>query len=331
MKVSVIVAAYNIEKYIKRCLESIINQTLKEIEIIVVNDGSTDTTLDIIKKISNIDERIIIVNQENKGLIEARKSGLEKSKGEYILFIDGDDWLELNALELLYDNAVNNKSDIVIFNAFFSYDDRRKEFNTIFTNDLDKVDNLKNLFLYKILPCIWSKFIKFEFIKFNNIEFPSDISFAEDLAIVSSLFIYNPKVSILNENLYNYYQRDNSITKTVNEKFLEINKAMEFIKRKLIEYNLYEKYKEEFEYLIFRHLFFNMVSSYSNSNIQKQMFKQYKNQNINCKNNRYITEYLYNNKLDNILFKLYNTNYYLGKLAFYPDRFIRRLNNIINK
>ena len=146
MKASIIIAAYNIETYIRRCIISIINQTLKDIEIIVVNDGSTDNTLGIIKELYKLDNRIIIVNQENKGLIEARKSGLNIAKGEYILFVDGDDWLEINTLELLYNNAKENKSDIIIYNAFLSYDDRKEKFDVIFDSYIDENDYIKNLY-----------------------------------------------------------------------------------------------------------------------------------------------------------------------------------------
>ena len=99
MKVSVIIAAYNIEEYIERCIESVINQSEIEIEIIIVNDGSTDNTLNIIKKMSDLDERIIIINQKNQGLVEARKRGLKNANGKFILFLDGDDLLENNCVE----------------------------------------------------------------------------------------------------------------------------------------------------------------------------------------------------------------------------------------
>ena len=101
MKVSVIIPAYNIEDYIGRCLESIIKQTLKDIEIIVVNDGSNDNTLAIINVFARKDNRIKIVDKKNKGSIEARKSGFKVANGEFILFIDGDDWIENDCLEIL--------------------------------------------------------------------------------------------------------------------------------------------------------------------------------------------------------------------------------------
>lgn len=125
IKVSIIVAAYNIEKYIYKCIDSIRKQTFKDIEIIIVNDGSTDSTLNIIRNLALKDSRIRIIDKKNEGLIEARKSGLDVANGEYILFVDGDDWLELDALEKLYNNAINNNSDIVIYNAYNSYDNNK--------------------------------------------------------------------------------------------------------------------------------------------------------------------------------------------------------------
>lgn len=314
-KVSIIVAAYNIENYIERCLQSIINQTLRNIEIIVVNDGSTDNTLDIIKKISRIDKRITIVNQQNKGLIETRKIGLRKARGEYVLFIDGDDWLELNTLELLYDNATVNKSDIVIYNAFLSYDDMKQKYNNV-SDNLDKDDNIKNLLLSKILPNIWSKFIKLEFIKSNNVVFPSNISFGEDLATVLSLFIHNPQISILDEYLYHYYQRNNSITKNKNDKVLEVDRALTFIEDKLRENNIYIKYEKEFEDLVFHHLFILWFLKYVDvEEINIKLYEQYKNRKLDINKNKIIKNKIRSYPLSlKIRIKCYDNSYQIGKL-----------------
>lgn len=319
MKVSVIIAAYNIENYIKRCLLSVVNQTLKDIEVIVVNDGSTDKTLEIIEEIQSKYNIVKIVDQNNKGSIEARKSGLEIAKGEYILFVDGDDWLELNALELLYNDANNNESDIVIYNAFFSYDDRKEKSSVIFDDNLDK-DYIKNLFLGKVLPCIWSKFIKLDFIKSNNIKLPSNISFAEDLAISASLFMYNPKISILRENLYNYYQRNDSITKKKNIKVLEVDKALSFIKDNLLEKNIYNKYKQEFEYMVYIYLFelWFLKEYYDEEDIGTKLYKQYKDRNIDINKNSIINKKIESYALSlKIRIKSYNKNYSYGK--FYDN------------
>ena len=179
IKVSIAIAAYNIEDYVSRCLESVVAQTLKDIEIIVVNDGSTDNTLYKIQNFGKVDDRIVVVNQKNKGLIEARKSALRVAKGEYILFIDGDDWLKLNCVEVLYNKAKLKESDIVLFNSFRAFEDGRLEKYRSFEENLDlNSDNVKKILSGEIKANIWSKFIKLYFIKINNIKYPSNITYA---------------------------------------------------------------------------------------------------------------------------------------------------------
>lgn len=315
IKVSIIVPAYNIEKYIYKCIDSIKKQTLKEIEIIIVNDGSTDSTLNIINNLALKDSRIKIIDKKNEGSIEARKSGLELANGEYILFVDGDDWLELGAIELLYKKSVENNLDILIYNAYSSYDDRKEQFN-IFNKNLTE-DMFECLLLGKIQPCLWSKFIKLEYIKNNNVEFVSDISYAEDLATTASLFMHNPNLGYLNDYLYNYYQRDNSITKTVNNRVLEIDEAIKFIKRKMKEKGLYNKYKDEYEYMIYTHIIENQLLSiyYKYESIGKKLHKQYKDNNININKNKYIKEKIAKYPLSQrIRTRAYCKSYSWGKL-----------------
>lgn len=315
IKVSVIVAAYNIENYIHRCLKSLIEQTLKNSEIIVINDGSSDNTLNVIKDYQLIDERIKIVDKENQGIIEARKSGLKLAQGEYIIFIDGDDWLEIEALDKLYTKAKVSNADIICYNAFTSYDNNKKEKKSMFNiNKIDKDNPLKSLFLDDIKVNIWAKFIKLNYIFQKNIEFPENISYAEDLATVSSLFMYNPKVQYLEDNLYNYYQRQGSITNTVNSKILEINKAICFVENQLKKNNLYEKYKQEFEQMIYNHLlFFNFMTIKNRSKYHKEIYKQYIEKNIFIKNNKYISTLINMYPIsERIRIKSYAKSYYLG-------------------
>ena len=112
--VSVIIPVYNIEKHLEKCLDSVIGQTLKDIEIIVVNDGSTDNSLDIITQYARKDSRIVIVDKPNEGLAYARKSGIEAAHGKYVQHLDGDDFLEPDACELLFKRAEETDADIVI-------------------------------------------------------------------------------------------------------------------------------------------------------------------------------------------------------------------------
>lgn len=111
-KVSIIVPIYNVERYLSRCLDSLINQTLKDIEIICINDGATDNSLEILKKFAEKDKRIIIFNQNNKGVAASRNLGLKNAKGDYIGFIDADDWIDLNYFEKLYNAITSTNSDI---------------------------------------------------------------------------------------------------------------------------------------------------------------------------------------------------------------------------
>ncbi len=120
VKISVIVPAYNVEKYISGCLVSLVNQTFREFEIIVINDGSTDNTADIINSFKKQSKNIILINTSNQGLSAARNLGIYNAKGEYIAFIDSDDWIDKNFLENLYSASINTNSDIACANIIKS-------------------------------------------------------------------------------------------------------------------------------------------------------------------------------------------------------------------
>ncbi|MGL5384032.1 MAG: glycosyltransferase family 2 protein [Culicoidibacterales bacterium] len=324
LQVSIIVVAYNIEKYIDKCLESIMNQTVTNIEIIVVNDGSTDSTLEIIQEKASQDNRIKIIDKQNAGTNEARKSGLSVAKGEYLLFVDGDDWLEVEALDVLYNKAKSNDFDIVCYNAYWSWDDKRKEQSTF--SDLLSEDHLENLFLSRILPSLCFKFIKKNYIDIYEIEFASNISYAEDLATVASLFMYKPKVGFEKSNLYNYYQRNDSITKKSNLKVLEIDIAMQFIKRKLLENNLYEQYEKEYEKLVFQNLFNDMfLAKYVNHTLLgNKLNQQYQKYQINTWRNAYIKKAVKQQPLPaRIRIQLYTYKYNYGQVFDKIYKFIK--------
>ena len=319
MKVSVIIAAYNIEKYIQRCIESVVNQSEREIEIIIVNDGSTDNTLNIINKVNELDDRIIVINKKNQGLIEARKTGLKYANGEFILFLDGDDWLENNCIEELYKTANDKKADVVLYNAYMVYDDRKEIFDTFIEKFIDdiKKNPVKNLLLLNISPTIWSKFIKKSFLEENNIEFPQNISYAEDLAAVLNIFINKPKIVCNEKRFYNYYQRNDSISNKISSKVLEIDDAIQFIKEKLVEMNIYYENKEEFEYTVFRHLLISKILRFNYLYPErKKVFQQYKARNIDINKNKYIIRDIsYGNRNLKLRINLYNLNYSIATLC----------------
>ncbi|MDU2673334.1 MAG: glycosyltransferase family 2 protein [Clostridium sp.] len=317
-KVSIIIAAYNIEEYISRCIESCINQTYDNIEIIIVNDGSTDRTLEIINKYRE-NKKIIVINKDNEGLIEARKSGYKVATGEYVLFIDGDDWLNLNAINQLYMRAIETDADIVWYKYLFAYDNntfKKKIVNRKF-DCIDGYEFLERVLVEDILPSIWSKFLKKSFIDNNKIEFPNKITFCEDLAFSVSLGIHKPKTTFLDKRLYYYYQRDNAVTKIVSNKLLDIGEAIKFIRNELERNDLMETHKEEFEYCAYLHsLYYRSDIIFRKNNIySKEMFKNWNVFNINIYNNKY-----FNRKFKEVSFKgrvatiISSKNYYLGRI-----------------
>ncbi|WP_226667503.1 glycosyltransferase family 2 protein [Metabacillus litoralis] len=321
-KVSLIIAAYNIEDYIEKCIDSLTNQTFYETEIIIVNDGSTDNTLKIVENLSKIDSRIKIINKKNEGAIEARESGFKVARGEYVLFIDGDDWLDRNAISILYNKAKEDNFDIVCYKFYKAYDNGeivRQNQSYYQYQDETMVDNkifLRWVMTNVIPPSMWSKFIKKSFITDNNIPFPRKIAIAEDLAFMCTLGIHSPKVYTLNEHLYFYYQRETSVTKKVSSKILDRIKATQYIKEQLKKHNLYLKYKSEFEYLVFIHNFYCIISIiYGDKIYGRKLYKEWKKKGINIYNNKYYKKLIINEPIKvRIATRLFERNYMIGRI-----------------
>lgn len=313
-KVSVIVIAYNIENYIGRCLTSIMNQTFKDIEIIVVNDGSTDETFNVIKKKETLDTRIQSIYKCNSGPMDARKVGLEAAKGEYVLFVDGDDWIHHETINRLYGKAVIDNADIVLFNFFIANGEKFTPSKSYKENILDISDNLKSAILCNILPSMCTKFIRREFIINNKIKMPTNLSYAEDLATTINLFMYHPKLSFLTDNLYYYFQRSGSITKSIDSKLLDIPQAVTYIKNSLIENDLMQKYTNEFNYLAFTHIFYNkIIGTNTYGPIHKKIYASWKKQKIPLKNNHYYHQLIKKSSIGwKIKILAFNFNYYIG-------------------
>lgn len=202
VKISIIIPVYNAGKYIEQCINSIINQNLYEIEAIFVDDGSTDNSLNILNTYAQKDNRIVIISQKNSGVSVARNSGLEVAQGEYIMFIDSDDWLESNCLLQIY-NAIKDKNlDILAFRHVCCLDNKRRS-----GNFFDLKNYSTNTDMFKIIPflfVIWNKIYKREFLKKNNIAFPKDLKYAEDGVFNLECLYAQPKFSIDYTLGYNY-------------------------------------------------------------------------------------------------------------------------------
>ena len=248
-KVSIIVPVYNVEKYLAKCLDSLVNQTLKDIEIIVVNDGSPDNSEQIIKKyLKKYPDKIIYLKKENGGQGSARNLGIEKSNGEYIGFVDSDDYADIKMFEKLYNIGKINNSDIVI-----TRDSTITENGNIYDNQyFNKFENKKeNAFFGNMGVC--NKIYRRSLIE--NIKFKEKVWY-EDLAFTIKTLINANKIDYyFDESLYYYLKRNGSTMNNSNvdrnlEILLAFDDALEYINK-----NKYNKYYEVIEFLAIDHIY----------------------------------------------------------------------------
>ncbi len=231
-KISVIVPVYNVEKFLKKCLHSIISQTFRDIEIICVNDGSTDASRKILEEYKNKDSRIKIVNKKNGGLSSARNAGMKAAKGEFCSFIDSDDWIDETMLEKLYNNITELNTDISIC-AVHQFDETKQMiddsnpyytlgyFDSSFDNRAFSYKDTKS-FIMDVCVMAWNKLYRKSFIEECSARFPDGLIF-EDGPFFFSLFFKGAKVSVIRDFLYYYrINRAGSIVRNPGENFLDI-------------------------------------------------------------------------------------------------------------
>ncbi len=217
--ISIIVPVYKVEKYLNRCMESIVNQTYSELEIILVDDGSPDNCPVMCDDWAMKDARIKVIHKENGGIGYARNSGIEIAQGEYIMFVDSDDYISLDAVEVLYKRLISDKSDFAIGKHIDVYDDGSKNdgFCLWMTDTvLDKSEVLNHFGVIKYFPvAAYAKLYKKSV--FDNIRYP-ELSCGEDMWIFPQIIEKCEQVSVVNKDIYFYYQRNNSIVHSKSEK-----------------------------------------------------------------------------------------------------------------
>ncbi|CDE89608.1 TPA: family 2 glycosyl transferase [Candidatus Gastranaerophilales bacterium HUM_20] len=216
--ISVIVPVYNTQKFLEKCLESIINQTFKDIEIICINDGSTDNSMSILNDYSEKDSRIKIINQKNAGLSCARNTGINNAKGEYIGFVDSDDWIDLDFFEKLYNAAKNYDADIAsagikrVRSYKWKYHLKIKE--------EEVTENTDRKFVLCDVPekCyVWNKIYRLEKIKQFSLYFEAGIYF-EDRCFTCEALSKLKRLVVVPDTYYNYWTNPNSIVKSKSTK-----------------------------------------------------------------------------------------------------------------
>jgi glycosyltransferase involved in cell wall biosynthesis len=232
-KVSIIIPVYNVEKFLSVCIESVINQTYKNIEILLVNDGSTDSSNNICLDYKNKDSRIQLINQQNQGLSGARNTGIQNATGEYICFLDSDDWIALETIEKSLSIAISSNSDIVFwdfikrfdnFNINYRFLDIVNSFQVFSGNDLENLkrricglvgNELRMPTKTDAIISAWGKLYKTKLIIENQIQFlPTQVVGSEDAPFNIESFFYSKRVTYIKEYYNNYrMNNDNSLTK----------------------------------------------------------------------------------------------------------------------
>ena len=226
INISVIIACYNVEKYLVQCLDSIINQTYKNLEIIAVNDGSTDSTLSILKQYQSQDARIIVIDQKNQGLSGARNSGISIATGEYLLFIDSDDWINVETIEISVASLLEKKSDLVFFSYTKEYENKSIEKFILPKSNFYNANEVKLLHqrIFGLsgqelsspehadsLVTAWGKLYITAIITENNIRFVDCKHIGtEDMLFNVYYFYYIKSASYLHKCLYHYRKNNNS-------------------------------------------------------------------------------------------------------------------------
>lgn len=211
--VSIIIPVYNSSKYLSKCIESILSQTYKNFELILVNDGSTDDSLEICNKYKEKDTRISVINSENKGVSNARNLGIDKSKGEWIIFCDSDDWVENTWIES-YSKYFESKNDI-IFQGYI-FENENEEIISIKNHTINKLEESASKVTYleqnDMIGYCWIKIFRSEPIKTNNIKFDTSISHSEDLIFtLDFLTIIKGNIIISSATNYHYIRHLNSL------------------------------------------------------------------------------------------------------------------------
>lgn len=273
-KLSIIIPVFNGEKFIKRCVDSVLNQSMYIDEIIIINDNSTDGTIEILEKnYSNLVNIKIINLKKNHGVSYCRNLGIEKSSGEYIGFVDSDDYVEVNMFEKMYNNAKDNNLDICICN--FVEVNQQNRIKSKYKNNeeiLERDKSLEKYLLNKISPSVWDKIFRRKILK--NIKFNTKLIIGEDILFCLEAFYYSKKTGFVNDYLYNYIQNDNSAVHTISSKLLQYVDVIKYIPLQIekdLKLNFRSEYNTFFNSLNLRII--HSVSALYNKKVKKQVFE----------------------------------------------------------
>lgn len=268
-KVSLIIPVYNVENYIEKCLNSVVNQTLKDMEVIIVNDGSKDLSKQKIQKYLEKYPWIKYLEKENGGLSDARNYGMPYATGKYIAFLDSDDYVEETMYEEMYNIAEKENADMVDCDFVWEYPNRKRK-------DIGEIYKTKKEMIEKCRVVAWNKIIKREILEKTKIKFPVGLRY-EDMEFFYKLVPYINKVSFIKKCFVHYVQRENSIANTQNVRTKEIFIILDNIISYYKEKGLYDEYRDELEYIYVKFLLcssLKRISKISEKKERKQAQKE---------------------------------------------------------
>lgn len=300
--ISILIPIYNSEKYIEQCVNSIISQTYKNIEIICINDGSTDNTKEILENLQKKDKRIKIINKKNTGYGNSLNIAIQSAKGEYIAIIESDDHIKNTMLETLLKYTKEDETDIVKANFYKENNSIKKNSSKYFINKTTNINLFPNMLL--IQPSIWSALYKKEFLIKNKIKFNETKGASyQDLSFHFKTMFLAKKIFLLNEHLY--YYRTNNSDSSINSKdkaflvFDEIETINNFLKDKKINENTLT-IKNIFEYKVITWNFNRIQNKYNKKVFNKALeyFKKYNFQTLMKNNTLTIKDKIYLNILN---------------------------------
>ena len=310
-KLSIIVPVYGVEKYIDKCLNSLVKQSLKEIEIILVNDGTKDNSQKIIDKyVKKYPDKIKSYIKENGGQGSARNYGLKKATGEYIGYVDSDDFVEKDMYKKLYNKAKENNYDIVVCGNYNVSEDYQNKNIDAFINNYNT--DLENIFFGKM--AVWNKIYKRDILIKNKLEFKEKVWY-EDLAFTLKAIMNSNTFAFIDEPLYDYLIREGSTMNNSNvQRNLEILDAFNDI-LSYIQHNKKEEYFSKIEFLAIDHIYISAIvrvlKAEADDKVKRETINKlldYMNKKFpNYKNNKYINTLSKNRK---IIYKLINIKMY---------------------
>jgi len=307
-KVSIIIPVYNSEKDIEECILSVINQTLTDIEVILIDDGSTDNSPKIIKEYQEkYPQMIKIKTIQNSGAATARNIGLEMATGEYIGFVDSDDYIESSMFEKLYNQAKEKQSDITICGYFLE----TKAKSTIRQiGHLEQYDKSikENPNIYKVsVPYLWNKIFKRDFIIKYQIRLNRKLRIFEDLEFVYKLYMEANKISKVDEALYHYRkQNEGALTEKFSEKFFDIIPALKSLKKYAKKKEYYQNIEEYLTCIALKHIYIRCNMEISENQLKMKL--KYINKVF-----RFLDKEFPNWKENELYFKNKNKDEYISK------------------